>query len=616
MTSALHVLRRQRAEQQQQQQRSLRTAADDEREAEAVTTEWQRLYRQHFSATPSPPSPAVSSSHSAAAESGCIPRFYFPPASSASSPSPSLGEQFRLLCRESQLQRVAEQRLEDADIAAVWAALSSGLGEDGSLSRLSSASSSASVTATSLSLSYSALLQSPLDAPLSYSRFLALAAAVPAVKRAAHFNAAAFALLPRLPSAPACVSPRLLLLHLLYSALTARLRVSLLSYASSPAPAACLSSPTASSSPAPCSGWLSEQDLMNYVHDDLQRRQPEGFEPDFLPYYVFAAVRKLLFFLDPGRSGRVQVERLVHCSLMQEWEHRRAGDSQGQQDDGEQQRADSEQRQTPTKEQLAMGRKARDADCDAAAPLRLLRESLVQAAATASAAGELTIGQSALPSALFSCTDPGRLSAGSAASTRPSWFAASNSQAVYALYLSLDTDHNGMLSQAELAAFHGGSFTPALLDALFSSVPLYLSAASSTAPLLEMDYKAFLDLILALEYPHTPSSLRYFFTLLDTERAGRLSRSCVMRWFRAVRCRLQELGHEGVVSEAVLADELWDMVGPERADGLTLRDLVRCRCGHTVVSILTDVNGFWKYDHRETLMAQQQQQQTQQTQPQ
>ncbi len=43
-------------------------------------------------------------------------------------------------------------------------------------------------------------------------------------------------------------------------------------------------------------------------------------------------------------------------------------------------------------------------------------------------------------------------------------------------------------------------------------------------------------------------------------------------------------------------------VCPKQAGRITLQDLVASRCGHTVVSMLIDVNGFLRYDNRETLI--------------
>lgn len=45
------------------------------------------------------------------------------------------------------------------------------------------------------------------------------------------------------------------------------------------------------------------------------------------------------------------------------------------------------------------------------------------------------------------------------------------------------------------------------------------------------------------------------------------------------------------------------MVKPKDPLRITLDDLVRCGCGDTVVTILTNVQGFWEYDNREALVA-------------
>ena len=105
---------------------------------------------------------------------------------------------------------------------------------------------------------------------------------------------------------------------------------------------------------------------------------------------------------------------------------------------------------------------------------------------------------------------------------------------------------------------------------------------------------------------------------------GYLDAACVRYWYRGVRQRLHELGHEQLPALEVVQSEVFDMVGPTssssgggdggsggESDRITLRDLIECKCGHTVVQILVNVTGFWRYDHRETLLQQQQQQQQQ-----
>ncbi|KAF3457248.1 hypothetical protein FNV43_RR01905 [Rhamnella rubrinervis] len=49
-------------------------------------------------------------------------------------------------------------------------------------------------------------------------------------------------------------------------------------------------------------------------------------------------------------------------------------------------------------------------------------------------------------------------------------------------------------------------------------------------------------------------------------------------------------------------DEIWDMVKPADPLRITLADLVACKHGGTVASMLIDVRGFWAHDNRENLL--------------
>ncbi|KAF3456174.1 hypothetical protein FNV43_RR00824 [Rhamnella rubrinervis] len=51
-----------------------------------------------------------------------------------------------------------------------------------------------------------------------------------------------------------------------------------------------------------------------------------------------------------------------------------------------------------------------------------------------------------------------------------------------------------------------------------------------------------------------------------------------------------------------VGDEIWDMVKPVDPLSSTLADLVACKQGGTVGSMLIDVCGFWAHDKRENLL--------------
>jgi len=172
------------------------------------------------------------------------------------------------------------------------------------------------------------------------------------------------------------------------------------------------------------------------------------------------------------------------------------------------------------------------------------------------------------------------------------WFSAPSALRVYGQYLNLDTDHNGMLSQSELLKYGTGTLTPVFVERVFQECLTYEG---------EMDYKTYLDFVLAMENKKEPQSLQYLFKILDVRHDGYLCVYSLNFFFRAIQEEMRQHNQEPVTVEDV-KDEIFDMVKPRDPLQITLADLVRSGQGDTVVSILTDLNGFWSYENREVLV--------------
>ncbi|GAB4851251.1 Probable serine/threonine-protein phosphatase 2A regulatory subunit B'' subunit ton2 [Ancistrocladus abbreviatus] len=71
--------------------------------------------------------------------------------------------------------------------------------------------------------------------------------------------------------------------------------------------------------------------------------------------------------------------------------------------------------------------------------------------------------------------------------------------------------------------------------------------------------------------------------------------------FRDVHKKWIEGGNYELCIEDV-RDEIWDMVKPTDPLKITLADLLSCKQGGTVASMLIDVRGFWAHDNRENLL--------------
>lgn len=170
------------------------------------------------------------------------------------------------------------------------------------------------------------------------------------------------------------------------------------------------------------------------------------------------------------------------------------------------------------------------------------------------------------------------------------WFTPENMMRVYRTYLTLDTDHDGMLSRTELAGFNGYCISEFIVDRVFETKRTYDGL---------MDYKGFLDFILATMNKKHPASIRYFWELLDYRGRGKLLAIDIHTLFRSVQDRMRKFNLEIIPSEDVIS-ECFDMVKPKGKDCITLHDLLHSGTGHTVVGILTDAKGFWEYDNRES----------------
>jgi len=185
------------------------------------------------------------------------------------------------------------------------------------------------------------------------------------------------------------------------------------------------------------------------------------------------------------------------------------------------------------------------------------------------------------------------------AELRHNWFSLAYAEMLYADYLELDEDQNGMLSAAELSRYRGGGLTSVFISRIFQECQTYRHQSTGQ---LEIDYKSYLDFVLATTYKGTSESLSYFMRLLDVRRVGGLSAFDVCYFFRAVVDKFAEFGDEANCEVDDVKDEIFDMVKPKDRTLITLADLINCKVGDTVVGMLSDMHQFANYDRREANM--------------
>ncbi|KAH8495091.1 hypothetical protein H0E87_018322 [Populus deltoides] len=191
------------------------------------------------------------------------------------------------------------------------------------------------------------------------------------------------------------------------------------------------------------------------------------------------------------------------------------------------------------------------------------------------------------------------------------WFSLTSAQRICDMFLALDKDMNGTLSKQELGEYADGTLTGIFIERVYDEhvfVMLLIvydehvrRGKGGGGNTREMDFESFLDFVLALENKDTPEGLAYLFRCLDLSGRGFLITPDIHSLFRDVHQKWIEGGNYELCIEDV-RDEIWDMVKPADPLRITLADLLACKQGGTVASMLIDVRGFWAHDNRENLL--------------
>eukprot|EP01059_Diplonema_ambulator_P009755 TRINITY_DN19700_c0_g1_i1.p1 TRINITY_DN19700_c0_g1~~TRINITY_DN19700_c0_g1_i1.p1 ORF type:complete len:419 (+),score=140.61 TRINITY_DN19700_c0_g1_i1:71-1258(+) len=175
------------------------------------------------------------------------------------------------------------------------------------------------------------------------------------------------------------------------------------------------------------------------------------------------------------------------------------------------------------------------------------------------------------------------------------WFTFQIMFRVYQHYVELDVDWNGMLSVEEMLAYNNSSFTPMFIKRMFEIYPTMSFEG-------EIDFKKYLDFVLATEHTSSEAALRYLWKILDIGECGFLARCHVFLFAKQLSQMLSTSSLMSVTPEEI-THEIFDMVNPAVPDRITQTDLLNCGHMNIVLSILIDHRAFYNYDSRENILA-------------
>jgi serine/threonine-protein phosphatase 2A regulatory subunit B'' len=253
-------------------------------------------------------------------------------------------------------------------------------------------------------------------------------------------------------------------------------------------------------------GYLRESDLENFIFELISSLTGlASLEPDFVQFYVYTAVRKFMFCLDPRRLGRVSISDLLTAPALEE--------------------------------------------------LLALRSAQV---------------------------------------SPNNWFSVSCSVGVYMRYLEMDLDGNGMLAPGELKKCPGAALSDFTVERIFQEYMTYER---------ELDYKGYLDMVLAMENKDEAVSRKYWWRLIDVERRGTVGRREIDACFRSILLSLNQDAAQ-MYKLADLFNEVMDMIGLSNQTEMKLEDVLKHPQGGLVLRMLTDAHAFYLYENREHVVQQ------------
>jgi len=147
--------------------------------------------------------------------------------------------------------------------------------------------------------------------------------------------------------------------------------------------------------------------------------------------------------------------------------------------------------------------------------------------------------------------------ASDAAKYSNNWFHGAHAEKVYNTYLELDVDANGTLSEDEL--YHFSGLHPGDSLRLTRVAIRRLLEETVTYTPVEMDFKGFLDLVLALESRTSVQSMTYLWNIVNVDKSDRLSPHNILYFYREIYSSLKEHGCDAPEPAGVVV-EVFDIL--------------------------------------------------------
>lgn len=178
------------------------------------------------------------------------------------------------------------------------------------------------------------------------------------------------------------------------------------------------------------------------------------------------------------------------------------------------------------------------------------------------------------------------------------WFSIALMGRIYEHFTTLDTDDDGVLTEEEFSHYSNDSFTKLAIQRVFEC------HVSRSGPRHIMDYKTYLNFVIATEHAATRPAMGYIWNLLDLEGTKTHIKISALRCFcKEIAKELIRCGLMVNISAQSILSEIVDMINPKWHEWITFEDIELSGQQATVLPILLSYRNFFAYDCREQTAA-------------
>jgi serine/threonine-protein phosphatase 2A regulatory subunit B'' len=183
------------------------------------------------------------------------------------------------------------------------------------------------------------------------------------------------------------------------------------------------------------------------------------------------------------------------------------------------------------------------------------------------------------------------------------WFSFTISSQLYDKFLALDKRECGMLTLDDMKAYKKG--IPMVVDdglppGVSPLSALFVERVFETMSLFksEMDYKNFVDFVVAVEFLPSCPRPQFFWNILDIREEGVLTPVMMNAFFRETHQKLVSAGVEAPPVEMVV-QEVFDIVPSQEPLRITREEFISATQAGLFAAVLVDCLAFWTYENRE-----------------